>query len=288
VPLLSIAQQIALARKHGFTVAELPDVCAVVMTESGGKTDAVQKGGFGRGLVQIDLGQHPDVTEAQAFDPDFAMAFARRLSRNAHGLGPTNYQPTLTWDPVTGEIIELLPADVGGAALEHPGGTSSTNNHGDVHIQVEAYFTPGVVRGGVRYATLLDTPLAGLDRILAWTDGWGIPRVAPLAPGARNESVWRGTAGHYGHFNTPSNTHFDPIVAIGDLLAKGTPTQEDDMTADQAKQLAGLADAIGNPTLGVLTRVAQNTAGIQDIQRHLNKLDDMMVKLTLVAKGGAG
>lgn len=48
----------------------------VVATESGGKTDAVQPGGMGRGLVSIDLGEHPDVTEAQAFDPQFAMSWA--------------------------------------------------------------------------------------------------------------------------------------------------------------------------------------------------------------------
>jgi hypothetical protein len=91
VAVLSIAQQIVLARKHDFTDDELPDVCAVIMTESGGDTRAVQRNGKGRGIVQIDLGEHPDVTEEQAFDPDFAMSFARGLSRNPHGLGPPNW-----------------------------------------------------------------------------------------------------------------------------------------------------------------------------------------------------
>ncbi len=156
-------------------------------------------------------------------------------------LNSVGYQPHLVWDPVTGDIIQLLPADVGGAALEHPPGTGSTNNHGDVHIQIEAYFTPGVVRGGKRYATLLSTPLAGLDRILAWADSFAIPRDAPLDPGNRDEPTWRGTAGHYGHFNTPHNSHIDPIVAIGALLVAGTPptppAPEDDMfsDADRAK-----------------------------------------------------
>jgi hypothetical protein len=92
---LTIAQIIAKARLHAFTDAEMPDLCAVVMTESGGKTDAVQPNGEGRGLVQIDLSQHPDVTEAEAFDPDFALAFARVMSRNPYGFGPPNwYGPT--------------------------------------------------------------------------------------------------------------------------------------------------------------------------------------------------
>lgn len=91
MPVLSVAQTIALARKHGFTEAELPDFCAVCSTESDYNTSAVQKNGLGRGLVQIDLGQHPSVTEAQALDPDFAAAFARKLSRNKNGLGASNW-----------------------------------------------------------------------------------------------------------------------------------------------------------------------------------------------------
>lgn len=101
MPFLSIAEQIALGRKHGFSDDELPDWCAVIMTESGGWTDRVQgrppgdyrplSNRHGRGLVQIDLGQHPHVTEEEAFDPDFSADFARRLSRNRSGLGPTNW-----------------------------------------------------------------------------------------------------------------------------------------------------------------------------------------------------
>jgi len=79
VATLTVGQVLALGRKHGFTNAELPDLFAVTTTESGNRTDARQAGGKGRGLVQIDLGQHPNVTEAQALDPDFAMAYARKL-----------------------------------------------------------------------------------------------------------------------------------------------------------------------------------------------------------------
>ncbi len=108
--LLDIPQIIALARRHHFTTAELPDLCAVVMTESGGRTDAVQRGGLGRGLVQIDLGQHPSVTEAQAFDPDYAMEFAWDLSRNASGLGPTNWYGPRDW-PTLAEVARTSARD---------------------------------------------------------------------------------------------------------------------------------------------------------------------------------
>lgn len=72
----SPVQVYALARKHGGSPAWALGMVGVVATESGGVTDQVQPNGKGRGLVQIDLGEHPDVTEAQAFDPDFAMAWA--------------------------------------------------------------------------------------------------------------------------------------------------------------------------------------------------------------------
>jgi len=93
VATLTTAQVLALGRKHGFTDAELPELAAVAWTESRNKTDARQAGGMGRGLVQIDLGQHPNVTEAQAYDPDFAMAYARKLYKErgwAPWYGPGN------------------------------------------------------------------------------------------------------------------------------------------------------------------------------------------------------
>lgn len=77
---LSPGQVYALARSKGFSPAGALGMVAVAATESGGRTDAAEPGGLGRGLVQIDLGQHPDVTEAQAFDPDFAMTWAYNAS----------------------------------------------------------------------------------------------------------------------------------------------------------------------------------------------------------------
>lgn len=73
---LSPPQVYALARRVGGSPAWSLAMVGVVATESGGVTDQVQPNGKGRGLVQIDLGQHPDVTEAQAFDPEWSMRWA--------------------------------------------------------------------------------------------------------------------------------------------------------------------------------------------------------------------
>lgn len=93
---LSPHQVYDLAKAHGFSAAGALGMVGVVATESGGRTDAVQPGGFGRGLVSIDLGQHPDVTEAQAFDPDFAMDWAFRYSDNGN---PANLGDPLFYGP---------------------------------------------------------------------------------------------------------------------------------------------------------------------------------------------
>lgn len=93
---LSPPQVYALARKHGFSPAGAMGMVAVAATESGGVTDRVQPNGQGRGLVQIDLGQHPDITEAQAFDPDFAMEWAYQ---NSHKGDPSLLTAPLFYGP---------------------------------------------------------------------------------------------------------------------------------------------------------------------------------------------
>lgn len=187
-------------------------------------------------------------------------------------LNNQGYQVHLVWDPVTGDIIQLLPADRGGAGLVHRG-APETNNMGEVNLQIEAYFTPGVVRGGVRYDQLTDTPMVNLDRIMAWADSWGIPRTAPLGPGDRNASTWSSVGGHYGHYNAPGNDHGDPIVAIADILAHAGG-QEDDMTPNQEAALNQAKDA----AQAALKEVDQVR---KDLQKANEKLD------VLIAKAGA-
>lgn len=64
------------------------DVSAEVMTkvvtcESYEDTQAIGDSGNSLGLVQIDILYHPEVTRAEAFDPDFALNFlASNLAKN--------------------------------------------------------------------------------------------------------------------------------------------------------------------------------------------------------------
>lgn len=57
-------------------------LAAISHQETGFQNIAEHGGGKGRGYFQIDLGQHPGVTEAQAKDPYFAANFAADLLLN--------------------------------------------------------------------------------------------------------------------------------------------------------------------------------------------------------------
>lgn len=142
------------------------------------------------------------------------------------------YPSHLVWQPTTGEIVQLIPANRAGRALENRGGGVETNRMGRCCIQIE------VVGRAARPFT--GTSMRGLDKILAWLDSWDIPRTFPAgAPGGsnmygpnpqRNSATWRTRAGHFGHSQVPENAHWDPgQIDIGKLLGAALSGEEDDM-----------------------------------------------------------
>jgi soluble lytic murein transglycosylase-like protein len=55
---------------------------AVIKCESSYNPNAVGDSGHSRGLAQIHRPSHPTITDAQAFDPDFAIEFmAKAMSQ---------------------------------------------------------------------------------------------------------------------------------------------------------------------------------------------------------------
>jgi hypothetical protein len=137
------------------------------------------------------------------------------------------YEPHLLIDPVTGRVKQFVPFDRSAYALANKPGGVQTNRYGQACIQVEWYFTPGVVRDGKRYESLTDTPLAGLDVVLQVADSWGIPRT--WAGGERDVDVWLNTAGHRGHVDVPENDHTDPCQIDVARLVPATAGEGDDM-----------------------------------------------------------
>lgn len=67
-----------VSRKYNIPTSILS---AVAKQESGFIANRVQPDGLGRGMFQLDLGQHADVTEDEAFDPNFAADYAAKLLR---------------------------------------------------------------------------------------------------------------------------------------------------------------------------------------------------------------
>lgn len=81
------------ARKAGFRGPALTWAVAVALAESGGRTDATYHNSdkyhsVDRGLWQINNHWHPEVTDAQAFDPDAAAAAAYRISNGGKSWTP--------------------------------------------------------------------------------------------------------------------------------------------------------------------------------------------------------
>ncbi len=123
-------------------------------------------------------------------------------------LKEVQYCPHIMLDPFTGYTVQYYPADVGGRAL------SRWNEDGYVHLQIEIYFSPGVIRNGEQYFTVDQTPCRGLVEFDAWAESWGVPLVWPMGAPSwdsnRSVDVWNTWAGHYGHSQVPGENHIDP------------------------------------------------------------------------------
>lgn len=146
-----------------------------------------------------------------------ALAVARYLNN-------VRSQVHLVWNPVTGEMVQMIPANRGGRGLMNLAGGIQTNRGGSVVFQIE------VVGKAVNPWT--SGPCKGLDAIVAFLRQLGINDVWPagdLKPypasygGVRSTVAWA-NPGHFGHSQVPENDHGDP----GDLnqskiTGTGTP-----------------------------------------------------------------
>lgn len=116
----------------------------------------------------------------------------------------------LVWNPVTGEIVQTIPANRAGRGLRNSAGGVQTNRGGSIVIQIEV-----VAQASKPWTET--TPMKNLEQIVAWLDSLGIPREWPAGPAksylannAYNRSVqdWS-KSGHFAHQNVPENIHWD-------------------------------------------------------------------------------
>lgn len=141
--------------------------------------------------------------------------------------GGASVAPHVLWDPFTGQIAQFFPADSRSLSLKNDG-TVRTNRTGKYNIQIEIVFTAGETVGGVKYATVKDTPRKGLGEIVNWLRSLGIvdvwPGGAPVAFARDTVTLdaWLHEGGHYGHNQVPGNDHVDP-GPLGDIFGAAAP-----------------------------------------------------------------
>lgn len=153
----------------------------------------------------------------------------------------------LIWDPVTGEVAQLISVLRAGRALgaadrleRAPGGIrsrlSSVNGQGRICVQI------GVLSTAVEPFT--SGPLLGVEAIMSWLDGWGVARRWPCGPpgGPRAPSnqddppgrraLWA-RGGHFGASQVPGCEHAGPGSIDIDRLtgSRGRPLHTRELAA---------------------------------------------------------
>ena len=130
-------------------------------------------------------------------------------------------RPThLVWDPLTGDIAQLLPIVRAGCALgmpeyldyepdRPPPNPASVNREGRLCVQIGVLGTPR--------EPFTSFQMIGLSAILGWLDSWQIPRRWPAGQPApyrqsarpRSRAVWA-RGGHYGASQVPECNNLGP------------------------------------------------------------------------------
>jgi hypothetical protein len=138
----------------------------------------------------------------------------------------------LVWDPITGELAQLLPIVRAGRALgtrehlryepDNPHPMPTVNREGRLCVQIGVLGSPR--------EPFTSYPMTGLGDILGWLDSWQIPRRWPAGQPApfrqadrpRSRALWA-RGGHYGASQVPECTSVGPGgIDIDQLTGAGT------------------------------------------------------------------
>ena len=173
-----------------------------------------------------------------------ALAVAQYLNR-------VGSQIHIVWNPVTGQIVQSIPAHRAGRGLMNSSGGVQTNRGGSVVLQIEVV--------GRATSPFTSGPCVNLSKILAFIKQLGIPAVWPagtLKPypasyaGSRSATAW-GKAGHFGHSQVPENFHGDPgalnqVKLIAYVRALTTPVRAPIATTSIGTRNITITKAIQN------------------------------------------
>ena len=186
------------------------------------ETDGGQLGGGAPRVVWLTLGADPRVVSV--------WSAAQRLNQE-------NRPPHLVWDPLTGDIAQLLPIVRAGCALgtpEHldyaqdrlPHPWLPVNHEGRLCVQIGVLASPR--------EPFTSYQMIGLGEILDWLDSWGIPRRWPAGAPApyrqagrpRSRAMWA-LGGHFGASQVPDCDSIGPGgIDIDQLTGCGSIARE--------------------------------------------------------------
>jgi hypothetical protein len=198
------------------------------------------------------------------------------------------------FNPITGQIAQLLPARLAGRGLKNAVGGVQTNRRGSVCLQVEVIaranrpWTGDLTRAG----------MDGLRRLVAFGRAWGIPDVWPAGPppaypggsSPRNPLIWHNRAGHYGHSQVPENDHGDPgAIDTKKMFARQLSTLPERAPQDEGDamlivRISGYQDVylVGGPRgvvhvrnsteLQVFTGLPQKTMSLDQARYYFGEL----------------
>jgi hypothetical protein len=126
----------------------------------------------------------------------------------------------LIWDPLTGEIAQLVSILRAGCALEaperlnsdpgrFPGSLRGVNAEGRICAQIGVLGHPA--------EPFTNGPMAGANAIISWLDSWGVSRRWPAGQPAdyrvlrsgRSRALWA-RGGHFGASQVPACENFGP------------------------------------------------------------------------------
>jgi hypothetical protein len=186
------------------------------------ETDGGQLGGGAPRVVWLTLGADPRVISV--------WSAAQRLNQE-------NRPPHLVWDPLTGDLAQLLPIVRAGCALgtpEHldyapdrlPHPAPEVNHEGRLCVQIGVLASPREPFTGYQ--------MIGLSEILDWLDSWRVPRRWPAGAPApyrqavrpRSRALWA-QGGHFGASQVPDCDSIGPGgIDIDQLTGRGSLARE--------------------------------------------------------------
>jgi hypothetical protein len=138
----------------------------------------------------------------------------------AQRLDQGGYPSHLVWNPLNGEIIQLIPIVRAACPPDWlecarsagwTGPAASSSGAGTAEVAAEGRLCVQICVVAFAHAPFTSGPLAGLLEIMTWLDSWGVPRRWPAGTPApfpechampRSRRLWA-RGGHYGASQVP-------------------------------------------------------------------------------------